>query len=111
MDVARVAALLGAGITTYSPLRQYDVGPNTKMAVVGLGGLGHMGVKLGAAMGAHVTMIPTTPSKGEDAPALGPHDVINLTEGQASKGAATRLYFRLNTLPASHRSAGHFYMR
>ena len=67
MDVSRVAPLLCAGITTYSPLRQYNVGPETKMAVVGLGGLGHMGVKLGAAMGAHVTMITTTPSKGEDA--------------------------------------------
>ena len=71
MDASRAAPLLCAGITTYSPLRQYNVGPGTKMAVVGLGGLGHMGVKLGAAMGAHVTMITTTPSKGEDARALG----------------------------------------
>jgi uncharacterized zinc-type alcohol dehydrogenase-like protein len=60
MDVSRVAPLLCAGITTYSPLRQYGVGSETKMAVVGLGGLGHMGVKLGAALGAHVTMITTT---------------------------------------------------
>jgi uncharacterized zinc-type alcohol dehydrogenase-like protein len=67
MDVSRVAPLLCAGITTYSPLRQYQCRPGTKVAVVGLGGLGHMGVKLGAALGAHVTMITTTPSKGEDA--------------------------------------------
>ena len=67
MDASRVAPLLCAGITTYSPLRQYKVGAGTKIAVVGLGGLGHMGVKLAAAMGAHVTMITTTPSKGEDA--------------------------------------------
>ncbi len=53
MDVARVAPLLCAGITTFSPLRQYGVGEGTKVAVVGLGGLGHMGVKLAAAMGAH----------------------------------------------------------
>ena len=80
MDVARVAPLLCAGITTYSPLRQYNVGKDTKVAVVGLGGLGHMGVKLAAAMGAHVTMITTTPEKGEDARKLGAHDVIVSTD-------------------------------
>ena len=99
MDVSRVAPLLCAGITTYSPLRQYKVGPGTKMAVVGLGGLGHMGVKLGAAMGAHVTMITTTPSKGEDARALGAHDVIISTDAEQMKAAATRFDFILNTIP------------
>ncbi len=91
---ARVAPLLCAGITTYSPLRQYNVGPGTKMAVVGLGGLGHMGVKLGAAMGAHVTMITTTPSKGEDARELGAHDVIISTDADADagRGDALRLH-------------------
>lgn len=102
MDEARVAPLLCAGITTYSPLRQYDVGKNTKMAVIGLGGLGHMGVKLGAAMGAHVTMITTTPEKGEDARKLGAHDVIVSTDGAAMKEAATRFDFILNTIPVSH---------
>ena len=102
MDVARVAPLLCAGITTYSPLRQYDVGPTTKMAVIGLGGLGHMGVKLGAALGAHVTMITTTPDKGEDARKLGAHDVIVSTDGDAMKAAATRFDFILNTIPVSH---------
>ena len=102
MDVSRVAPLLCAGITTYSPLRQYDVGPNTKMAVVGLGGLGHMGVKLGAALGAHVTMITTTPEKGEDARKLGAHDVIVSTDPAAMKAAATRFDFILNTIPVSH---------
>jgi uncharacterized zinc-type alcohol dehydrogenase-like protein len=102
MDVSRVAPLLCAGITTYSPLRQYDVGPNTKMAVVGLGGLGHMGVKLGAAMGAHVTMITTTPSKGQDARELGAHDVIISTDPQQMGDAATRFDFILNTIPVSH---------
>ena len=71
MDVARVAPLLCAGITTYSPLRQYGVGKDTKVAVVGLGGLGHMGVKLAAAMGAHVTMITTTPEKGRRCAQIG----------------------------------------
>jgi alcohol dehydrogenase (NADP+) len=102
MDASRVAPLLCAGITTYSPLRQYKVGPGTKMAVVGLGGLGHMGVKLGAAMGAHVTMITTTPSKGEDARALGAHDVIISTDEAAMKAASTRFDFILNTIPVSH---------
>ena len=102
MDVARVAPLLCAGITTYSPLRQYHVGPQTKMAVVGLGGLGHMGFKLGAALGAHVTMITTTPEKGEDARKLGADDVIVSTDAAAMRAAATRFEFILNTIPVSH---------
>ena len=102
MDPSRTAPLLCAGITTYSPLRQYNVGPQTKMAVVGLGGLGHMGVKLGAAMGAHVTMITTTPSKGEDARKLGAHDVIISTDAEQMAAAATRFDFILNTIPVSH---------
>ncbi|MEP7131251.1 MAG: NAD(P)-dependent alcohol dehydrogenase [Sphingomicrobium sp.] len=107
MDVSRVAPLLCAGITTYSPLRQYDVGPKTKMAVVGLGGLGHMGVKLAAAMGAHVTMITTTPSKGNDARELGAHDVIISTDPAQLEAAATRFDFILNTIPVSHEIDGY----
>ena len=102
MDPSRVAPLLCAGITTYSPLRQYHVGPTTKMAVVGLGGLGHMGVKLGAAMGAHVTMITTTPEKGDDARELGASDVIISTDHGQMADAATRFDFILNTIPVSH---------
>ena len=102
MDVSRVAPLLCAGITTYSPLRQYDVGEGTKVAVVGLGGLGHMGVKLAAAMGAHVTMITTTPEKGQDARELGAHDVIVSTDKEQMKAARTRFDFILNTIPVSH---------
>jgi alcohol dehydrogenase (NADP+) len=102
MDEARVAPLLCAGITTYSPLRQYDVGTGKKMAVVGLGGLGHMGVKLGAALGAHVTMITTTPSKGEDARELGADDVIISTDPKQMEDAATRFDFILNTIPVAH---------
>ena len=102
MDVARVAPLLCAGITTYSPLRQYNIGKDSKVAVIGLGGLGHMGVKLAAAMGAHVTMITTTPEKGEDARKLGAHDVIVSTDQEAMKAAATRFDFILNTVPVAH---------
>ena len=107
MDVKRVAPLLCAGITTYSPLRQYNVGKDTKVAVVGLGGLGHMGVKLAAAMGAHVTMITTTPEKGEDARRLGAHDVIISTDAEQMKAAATRFDFILNTIPVSHEIDGY----
>jgi uncharacterized zinc-type alcohol dehydrogenase-like protein len=99
--------LLCAGITTYSPLRQYNVGPGTKMAVVGLGGLGHMGVKLGAALGANVTMITTTPSKGADARELGAHDVILSTDPEQMAAAATRFDFILNTIPVSHEIDGY----
>ena len=102
MDEARVAPLLCAGITTYSPLRQYGVGQGTKVGVVGLGGLGHMGVKLAAAMGAHVTMITTTPSKGEDARALGAHEVLISTDPEQMAAAATRFDFILNTIPVAH---------
>ena len=102
MDVTRVAPLLCAGITTYSPLRQYGVGVGTKVGVVGLGGLGHMGVKLAAAMGAHVTMITTTPSKGDDARDLGAHDVILSTDPAQIAAAANRFDFILNTIPVPH---------
>jgi uncharacterized zinc-type alcohol dehydrogenase-like protein len=102
MDVARVAPLLCAGITTYSPIRKYNVGEGSKVAVIGLGGLCHMGVKLAAAMGAHVTMITTTPEKGEDARKLGAHDVIVSTDAEAMSAAATRFDFILNTIPVSH---------
>ncbi|MDQ3074197.1 MAG: NAD(P)-dependent alcohol dehydrogenase [Pseudomonadota bacterium] len=102
MDVTRVAPLLCAGITTYSPLRQYGIGEGSKVAVVGLGGLGHMGVKLAAAMGAHVTMITTSPEKGEDARKLGAHDVIVSTNAGQMKAAANRFNFILNTVPVAH---------
>jgi uncharacterized zinc-type alcohol dehydrogenase-like protein len=107
MDEAKVAPLLCAGITTYSPLRQYGVGPGTKMAVVGLGGLGHMGVKLGVALGAHVTIITTSPEKGEDARLLGAQDVILSTDAAQMEAAATRFDFILNTVPVPHEIDGY----
>ena len=102
MDLARTAPLLCAGIATYSPLRQYGVGEGTRVAVVGLGGLGHMGVKLAAAMGARVTMITTTPSKGDDARKLGAHDVILSTDPDQMAAAKNRFEFILNTIPVRH---------
>jgi uncharacterized zinc-type alcohol dehydrogenase-like protein len=102
LDPAAAAPLLCAGITTYSPLKRFNVGHGQKVGVVGLGGLGHMGVKLAAAMGAHVTMITTSPEKGEDARKLGADDVLVSTDGQAMEAAANRFDFILDTIPVTH---------
>jgi uncharacterized zinc-type alcohol dehydrogenase-like protein len=102
LDISRTAPLLCAGITTYSPLRKFGVGPGQKVGVVGLGGLGHMGVKLAAAMGADVTMITTSPEKGEDARELGAHDVLMSKDQAAMEAAADRFDFILNTIPVAH---------
>jgi alcohol dehydrogenase (NADP+) len=102
LDIARAAPLLCAGITTYSPLRKFGVGKGTRVGVVGLGGLGHMGVKLAAAMGAEVTMITTSPKKGEDARDLGADDVLLSTSSDAMREAAGSFDFILNTIPVGH---------
>ena len=102
LDISRVAPLLCAGITTYSPLRKFGVGPGKKVGIAGLGGLGHMGVKLAAAMGAEVTMITTSPEKGEDARELGAHDVLISKDQAAMEAAAERFDFILNTIPVAH---------
>jgi uncharacterized zinc-type alcohol dehydrogenase-like protein len=102
LDISRAAPLLCAGITTYSPLRKYGVGPGKNVGIAGLGGLGHMGVKLAAAMGAEVTMITTSPEKGQDARELGAHDVLISTDQAAMDAAAERFDFILNTIPVAH---------
>lgn len=102
LDVRYAAPLLCAGITCWSPLQQWQVGPGSKVAVVGLGGLGHMGVKLAVALGAEVTMVTTTPSKGEDARRLGAAHVLISTDPAAMKAAASRFDFILNTIPTRH---------
>ena len=102
LDISRAAPLLCAGITTYSPLRRFGVGPGQKVGIAGLGGLGHMGVKFAAAMGAHVTMITTSPEKGQDARELGAHDVLISKDEQAMAAAAERFDFILNTIPVTH---------
>ena len=102
MDMGAAAPLLCAGITTYSPLKQWKVGPGSKVAVAGLGGLGHMGVKQAAAMGAEVTVLSRSESKREDAEKLGAHAFLNTTDRVAMK--ARRGYFDmvLNTIPVRH---------
>jgi uncharacterized zinc-type alcohol dehydrogenase-like protein len=102
LDISRAAPLLCAGITTYSPLRKFGVGPQTKVGIAGLGGLGHMGVKLAAAMGAEVTMITTSPEKGQDARELGAHDVLISKDQAAMDAAVERFDFILNTIPVAH---------
>ena len=102
MDLAAAAPLLCAGITTYSPLRHWGVTKGQKVGIVGLGGLGHMGVKIAAAMGAHVVLFTTSPDKREDARRLGASEVVvskNRDEMQAHTGSFD---FILNTVAAPH---------
>ncbi len=102
LDPAAAAPLLCAGITTYSPLRHWKVGPGSKVGVVGLGGLGHMAVKLAAAMGAQVTVFTTSPGKAAAAKALGAHDVVVSSNPDEMKRVAGSLTFILNTVAAAH---------
>lgn len=102
LDFAAAAPLLCAGITTYSPLRQYNVGPGQKVGVVGLGGLGHMGVKLAAAMGAEVTVLTHSDNKREDALKLGAKDVIYTKDQNQLEKAVNRFDFILDTVSAEH---------
>ncbi len=102
LDPAAAAPLLCAGITTYSPLKHWKVGAGQKVGVIGLGGLGHMGVKLANAMGAHVVMITTSPAKGEDAKKLGAHEVLISKDEEAMSAAGESFDFLLNTIPVGH---------
>ena len=101
-QLAAVAPLLCAGITTWSPLRHWKVGPGSRVGVVGIGGLGHMGIKLAHALGAHVVAFTTSDSKREAARALGADEVVvsrNREEMAAQRG---QLDFILNTVAAPH---------
>jgi alcohol dehydrogenase (NADP+) len=102
LDPAASAPLLCAGITTYSPLRQWRVGKGSKVGVVGLGGLGHMAVKLAHAMGAHVVLFTTSPGKMEDALRLGADEVVISRDPDAMAGEAGSFDFILNTVAAPH---------
>jgi uncharacterized zinc-type alcohol dehydrogenase-like protein len=100
LDLARVAPLLCAGITTYSPLRQWKVGRGHRVGVMGLGGLGHMAVKLAAAMGAEVTVLSTSPGKRADAAALGAHKFVVTKNEDELKGVRNYFDFIINTVSA-----------
>ena len=101
-DLAAVAPLLCAGITTYSPLRQWKVGPGHKVGIVGLGGLGHMGVKIAAAMGAHVVLFTTSDNKREDALRMGAKEVVNSKNAAEMAQHTGTFDFILNTVAAPH---------
>src|SRR3954451_1448372 len=102
LDLAATAPLLCAGITTYSPLKHWNVGPGKKVGIVGIGGLGHMGVKLAKAMGAEVIVFTTSSSKFEDARRLGADDVVlSKDETQMAKYAG-KLHFVLDAVSAQH---------
>lgn len=99
---AQAAPLLCAGITSYSPLRTWKIGAGSKVAVAGLGGLGHMGVKLAAAMGAEVTVLSRSESKRADAEKLGAHRFLNTDDKAAMKAHAGYFDMVLNTIPVRH---------
>jgi uncharacterized zinc-type alcohol dehydrogenase-like protein len=102
LDLKAAAPLLCAGITTYSPLRHWKVGKGQKVGVIGLGGLGHMGIKFAKAFGAHVVMITTSPDKGKDAKRLGADEVLLSRDEAAMTAHAGSFDFLLNTIPVGH---------
>lgn len=101
-NLPSVAPLLCAGITTYSPLKKFNVRAGQKVGVVGLGGLGHMGVKLAASMGAEVTVFSTSPLKEADARKLGAHNFVVTKEPENMKPLAGKFDFILDTVSADH---------
>ena len=101
-NLAAVAPLLCAGITTYSPLRHWGAGPGKKVGIVGLGGLGHMGVKLAHAMGAHVVLFTTSPGKEADAKRLGADEVVISKDADQMARHAGSIDLIVNTVAAPH---------
>ena len=102
LDLAATAPLLCAGITTYSPLKHWKVGPGQKVGIVGLGGLGHMGVKFARAFGAHVVLFTTSPGKADDAKRLGAHEVVVSKDEQQMAANAGSFDFILDAVSAKH---------
>jgi uncharacterized zinc-type alcohol dehydrogenase-like protein len=102
LDLAATAPLLCAGITTYSPLRHAKVGPGQKVGIVGLGGLGHMGVKFARAFGAHVVLFTTSPGKVADGLKLGAHEVVVSRDADAMQKHQSSFDFILDAVSAQH---------
>jgi uncharacterized zinc-type alcohol dehydrogenase-like protein len=102
LDPARAAPLLCAGITTYSPLRQFGCRKGTRLAVLGLGGLGHMAVKLGVSMGAQVTVLSSTPGKAGDAAKLGARRFVATKQPGALAALEGQFDLLLDTVSAPH---------
>jgi uncharacterized zinc-type alcohol dehydrogenase-like protein len=102
LNLAATAPLLCAGITTYSPLRHWKVGKGLKVGIVGLGGLGHMGLKFAHAMGAHVVLFTTSTHKVDDAKRLGAHEVVHARGASQLEKHANSFDFILDTVSADH---------
>jgi len=102
LDMAKAAPLLCAGITTWSPLKTWGVKAGTRVGVIGLGGLGHMAVKLAAGLGAHVTVLSRSADKEADAKALGAHALLVSSDAAAMKAAADSLDLIIDTVPVEH---------
>lgn len=102
LDLAAAAPLLCAGITTYSPLRHWRVGPNMKVGVVGLGGLGHLALKFARALGSHVVLFTSSPGKVADGLRLGAHEVVLSKDGPAVQRHLASFDFILDTVSAPH---------
>ena len=102
LDPAAAAPLLCAGITTYSPLKRFGVKPGHKVGVVGMGGLGHMGVKFARALGAEVTVFTRSASKAAEAAKQGAHHVVVSTDTRQMTALASRFDFILDTVPKQH---------
>ncbi|MFR0673258.1 NAD(P)-dependent alcohol dehydrogenase [Enterobacterales bacterium AW_CKDN230030176-1A_HGKHYDSX7] len=102
LDAASAAPILCAGITTYSPLKHHGVGPGHKVGVLGMGGLGHMGIKFAKALGAEVTLFTRSAAKAEEARRQGADHVIVSTDAEQMRAAAGRFDFLLDTIPVQH---------
>jgi uncharacterized zinc-type alcohol dehydrogenase-like protein len=102
LDLAGAAPLLCAGITVYSPLKHWNVGPGTRVGILGIGGLGHVAIKIAKAMGAHVVVLTTSVSKVEDAKRLGADQAVLTTDPEQMKRYARSLNFVLDTVSAKH---------
>ncbi|MGO3690578.1 hydroxyacid dehydrogenase [Psychroflexus sp. S27] len=102
IDAKATAPLLCAGITTWSPLKHWNIKKGDKVGVIGLGGLGHMGIKFANALGAHVVMITRSESKSKDAKSLGAHEVLISIDKDEMKKHRNSFDFLLNTIPVKH---------
>ncbi|HET7776707.1 MAG TPA: NAD(P)-dependent alcohol dehydrogenase, partial [Azospira sp.] len=102
LDLAGAAPLLCAGITTWSPLRHWQAGPGSKVAIIGLGGLGHMGLKLAKALGAEVTLFTRSPGKEQDARRLGADHIVLSTDGEQMGVVRGRFDLIIDTVPYLH---------
>src|SRR5690606_32507474 len=109
LPLDKSAPLLCAGITTYSPLKHWQAGPGKKVGVLGMGGLGHMAVKIASAMGAHVTVLSHSDKKREDAARLGAHEFVITKDSEEMGKKALSFDLIINTVSSSDLDMGSFF--